>query len=236
MKRFLTGMGLICVLFVAAPAAAEHLELGIAAGPTFMHDESYEAFSSDTMTLGTYGLDIRSELGSVKGVEFVLFVGYRFGMNQGTIDHMLDTELYSHDFRLGLRVRKDLISWLGIFVEAHGGVLLGFMNASLSGAWNGNTTLGTQDTYEDMAATWTAGGRLGVETHFSRPWLASHNIKRFCFGGEISVGYDAHGDLDFDPTLSGGGDNAIDTETLGSWGGLNPSGITLQIAGSFYFF
>ena len=43
-------------------------------------------------------------------------------------------------------------------------------------------------------------------------------------------------DLDFDPTHSGGNDNAIATETLGNWGGLNISGVPLQIAGSRYFF
>ena len=42
--------------------------------------------------------------------------------------------------------------------------------------------------------------------------------------------------LDFDPTHSGGNDNAIETQTLGSRGGLDISGVPLQIAGSLYFF
>jgi hypothetical protein len=100
----------------------------------------------------------------------------------------------------------------------------------------GSSGLGLQNTYDDRQLTWSAGGLLGLETHFSRAWLKSRNVNRFCFGGEIGVGYMAHGDLTFDPALSGGGDNAIPTETLGNWGGVNTSAVTLQFAGSLYFF
>ncbi len=222
------------ILFTRA-ASAEHLELALAAGPNFVMDKNYEAFSTGNLVLGTLGADIRTQVGSASGVEFAPFLSYRYGPDSGTMYNALDTELSTHDFRLGLRVRKDLVSWLAVFAEAYGGVLLGEMNATLSNQLRENASLGLQDTYNARDVTWSAGGQLGLETHFSRAWLKSKHINRFCFGGEIGVGYAAHGDLEFDPTLSGGGDNAIPTETLGTWGSINTSGVSLQIAGSLYF-
>lgn len=238
MKRCFTWTSFVSVFLLAASASAEHLEIGLAATPTFILDESYEALSSDEhLAIGTFGVDIRSQLADVRGFQFALFLGYRFGSDTGTMYNALDTEFFSHDFRLGLRVRKDIISWLGIFAEAYGGVLLGYMNGTLNTAsYYLDNNLGLQDTYEDHHPTWSAGGQIGLEMHFSRAWLASKNIKRFCFGGELGVGYSAHGDLEFDPTLSGGGGSAVETQSLGKWGSVNTSGITFQIAGSVYFF
>lgn len=235
MKRVYIVMGLLAGMLISGSVSAERLELGLAAGPNFVMDKNFEAFSSDNLILGTFGADVRTQVGSVSGFQFAPLFGYRFGTDSGTMYNVLDTRLLTHDFRLGLRVRKDIISWLTVFIEAHGGLLLGYMHGDLL-----NTTsyddLGLQNTYDDKQVTWSAGGQIGLETHFSRAWLKSKDINRFCFGGEIGVGYSAHGDLKFDPTLSGGGDNAIETETLGAWGGVNTSGVSLQIAGSLYFF
>jgi hypothetical protein len=249
MKRYFIMTAVIPLLLISGPASAEHLELGLAAGPTVVMDKNYEAFSHDNLVQGTLGLDIRSQIGSVGGFEFVPFLGYRFGHDDGDMYNQLNTELFSHDLRLGLRVRKDVISWLDLFVEAFGGVLIGRMNGTLSTSMDtapalsyydgppsaSSDLLGMQDTYQDQRVTWSAGGQIGLEMHFSRAWLKARKVNRFCFGGEIAAGYTAHGDLKFNPALSGGDDNSIDTQSAGAWGGVNTSGVTVQIAGSLYF-
>jgi hypothetical protein len=234
MKRHIMLTMIFSVLLISNQAVAEHIELGLAAGPMIVMDKNYEAFSSDNLVMGTFGVDLRSQVGSVGGFEFAPFVGYRFGHDEGDMYYSLDTELFSHDVRLGLRVRKDIISWLDLFVEGFGGVLIGRMYGTLNNTERSDM-LGMQDSYEDQRVTWTAGGQLGMEMHFSRQWLKSRNVNRFCFGGEIAAGYTAHGDLEFNPTLTGGDGNAIAAEPAGSWGGVNTSGVTVQIAGSLYF-
>ncbi len=243
-NRFILS-AIVPLLLVSGPVSAEHIELGMAAGPLMVMDKNFEAFSSDNLVLGTLGVDLRSEIGQVGGFAFVPFLGYRFGHDSGMMYNTLDTELYSHDLRLGLRVRKDVISWIDLFVEGFGGVLIGRMYGSLYGSdisYDGyyrpssnSEYLGLQDSYKDQRVTWSAGGLLGVEMHMSRQWLKSRNVNHFCFGGEIAAGYTAHGDLEFNPKLSGGDGNSIDTESAGSWGGVNTSGVIVQIAGSLYF-
>ncbi len=241
MKRLILITCTTVTFLLSFNAAAEKLEIGLAATPLIVRDKNYEAFSEHNLIQGRFGTDLRTQVGSAKGFQFALFLGYRFGKDSGTMYDDMVTDLMSHDINLGLRVRKAVIPWMSLFGDIYAGTLIGKMNAEIQG-WMidsysyTSSHLGMQNTYTDTKATWAVGGRIGLEMHFSRQWLASRNVKRFCFGGEMAVGYAGYGDLEFDPSISGGDSNSIRIVSAGSWGGVNLSGASFQIAGSLYFF
>jgi hypothetical protein len=246
MKRALTAIGFTAACLVGTAASAERLEVALSVAPAWVSDEHYEAFSADNLMSGRFGLDLRTEVANLSGFKLIPLFNYRFFRDGGFIYDELDTSLKTHDFALGLRVRKGVLTWMALFAEVTGGVLLASMDASLS---YGDDYGGDIDyesdyesdvepllDYEDRALTWSVGALLGAEFTLSRTWLRSRGITRFCFGGEIAGGYIRRGDLSFDPTLESGGDNALGADTVGPWGEVNLSGGVFQIAVDFYFF
>jgi hypothetical protein len=234
--RWIIAFSVVCSL--SAAARAERLELGVAMTPTWILDDHYEAFSADDRLAARFGLDLRTEVASVKGFHFVPFLGYRFAYDSGYVYNALDTALKSHDFALGLRVRKGIFSWMAPFAEVAGGVLYAAMDAELEDSSPGmyGSDLEPLVDYEDRAVTWSVAALLGVEFTMSRDHLEKRGITRFCFGGEIAGGYIWRGDLSFDPTLEGGDDNAIPGDTVGAWGAVDASGGMAQMAFNLYFF
>ena len=236
MNRMPVLMILAAVMTLSVGARAERVEVGLAATPTWLFDSGYAAFSEGDLFVGRLGVDIRSQVGTVGGFQFAPLLGYRFGKDSGFLTWDIDTYLYTHDVYAGLRVRRELISWLSLFVEIDAGAMIAVMDADMyvggdDPAYSGEP----KDAYSDTGATWNVSALFGVETHLSRRWLESRGNDWFCFGGEIAVGYARRGDISFDPSLNGGSDNAISSETLGEWGDVNLSGLIVQFAASLYF-
>ncbi len=236
MKRFHLVLLAAMISSAAAAAHAERLELGLAMTSTWIHDESYEAFSTNNFHTGRFGADIRTEVANLKGFRIIPFLGYRFAFDTGNPYWSLDTTLKSHDFMLGLRVRKGIFSWMAAFAELQGGALLYTMDAELESPGIYFSDLAPLYRYADRSVTWSVGALLGLEFTMSRTRLRRRGITRFCFGGEVAGGYIRRGDISFNPSLRGGGANAIVGETVGDWGTLNPSGGMMQFAFNFYFF
>jgi hypothetical protein len=245
MKRALTTIGFTVACLMGTAASAEQLELALSVTPTWISDEHYEAFSADNLMSGRFGLDLRTEVANLSGFKLIPLFNYRFSRDGGLIYDELDTSLKTHDFALGLRVRKGVVTWMALFAEVTGGVLLASMDASLSYGYDNGDIDYKSDVesdveplldYEDRALTWSVGALLGAELTLSRTWLRSRGITRFCFGGEIAGGYIRRGALSFDPTLESGGDNALSAGTVGPWGEVNLSGGVFQLAVDFYFF
>jgi hypothetical protein len=234
MKRIVAVMVCVGLTGLAAAASAERLEIGLVGSPMWLQDEHYEAFSTDELFISRFGLDIRSEVGALAGFSFVPLLGYRFASDEGLIFWDIDTELTMHDIFAGLRVRRELLSWLGVFLQIDAGALVTGMNAQMT-TNEFPYSLGSRDSYEDRQVTWSAGAHIGLETYISRRWLESKGVDWFCFGGELSFGYVRRGDLTFDPDLEGGDDNALFAETLGDWGEVNLSGLVLQLGAVIYF-
>ncbi len=240
MRRYIyTFFAALLIILVAGSAGAERLEAGLSLDPSWVHNDRFKEFSDNEAFIFQSGLDLRSEVGDVKGFKFLPLIGYRYERVSGTVGWFLDTELQLHDFFLGLRVRKGLLSWLAVFAEAKGGVLLASLDGWLEpqyGGYSGWDSLESRDNYTDRAVTWSAGIAAGLEAYISRSWLRSRGIRRFTFGGEMAFGYLRRGDLTIDPLLEPGGEDAIGGETLGGWGELNASVMVLHFALSFYFF
>jgi hypothetical protein len=239
MKQLVAFVVLSAVNLLSVSARSERLEFGIAASPTWLYDSSYEAFSEKDMYVTRFGVDIRSEVADLSGFAFAPLVGYRFGRDMGYITWDIDTYLRTHDVFAGLRVKRELIPWLSVFAEIEAGAVIAVMDAAMNTDRNINMysaeDLNPSDEYEETKTTWSVGALVGLETHLSRRRLAARGNSWFCFGGEIAVGYLRRGDLTFDPSLRGGGDNAIAAETLGKWGDVNLSGLVLQVGASLYF-
>lgn len=237
MKSLLSIYAFLLVGLLAASAAAERLELGLAMTSNWMTDEHYEAFSEDNLYAGRFGLDVRVEVANLSGFKIIPLLGYRYSHDSGDMFWSLSTDLNSHDFNLGVRVRKGLFPWMALFAEVTGGVLVAAMTGELQdeSSYGYSSTVEPLHQYEDRAVTWAVGAMAGVEFTMSRSRLRRRGISHFCFGGEISGGYVRRGDLSFEPTLGGGDAFAIDSTSVGSWGAFNLSGGVAQLAFNFYF-
>jgi hypothetical protein len=234
----LSTLTVIIMGLAGTEVAAEPLEIGLALTPTVMQDESFEAFSSDYLRAARVGIDIRAEVADPGGFKIIPFVGYRIASSDGQPYDILKTELLTHDFMIGLRIRKGILPWMSAFAEVSGGLLLGVMSTS-PGESGGEMNFGgpvDRTDYTDNQSTWSVGGIAGLEFHLAKTWLRSRGIKRFTFGGELAGGYVRRGDLEFDPELEKGEDNSLAMNTMGSWGEVNLSGWMIQIGLSFKFF
>ncbi|MCP4679430.1 MAG: hypothetical protein GY854_28865 [Deltaproteobacteria bacterium] len=236
MKRSILMTIFAATLFLANPALAERLELGFALTPTVMQDVGYEAFSSSDLRALRLGIDIRSEVASLGGFKIIPLIGYRAAFDSGSPYNVIDTDLALHDLYGGLRVRKGITSWFGAFLEFSGGILF----ADLGGAQSEEDAfeygdLGARQSYDDLKYTWSAAGLAGLEFQLPKSWLRSRGVKWVGFGAELAGGYVRRGDIEFEPSIESGGDNAMDAETR-PWGQVNLSGWMIQVAASFRFF
>ncbi len=215
---------------MAAAASANTLELGAFFGPQMVHDTRYEAFSDNDLNTFAVGADLRAEVADFEGFKLLPVLGYRFFRDQGS-PFFMNTTFWGHDFNAGLRVRKGLLSWMGLFVEARGGL---FWGRVLGDAYVQGPVV--KALYRDDAATWTAGGAGGVEFRISPSYLRSRGIDKFNFGGELSAGYLRRGDLKLKPKLESGGENALETTDSSPWGRVNTSAAVIQMAFVVHFF
>ncbi len=234
MKRLCCFFSLVAALLLNLnSAAAEPLEVNMALTPTVLQDAAYEAFSEDDLSALRMGVDLRFEVANLDGFKLLPLLGWRIATDEGYPYQASNTELLLNDLFLGLRVRKGILSWLGVFVEAQGGLTWVDIEAKSDMEMHG--ALAQRQDYKDSQLTWAAGGHAGIELQIPKSWLRKRNVKKFNFGGELSAGYIRRGDIDFHPKLEQGPQNAIQANTQ-PWGNLNTSGWTIQIAANFRFF
>jgi len=166
----------------------------------------------------------------------VPFIGYRFGLDEGDPFHMIDTRIVTSDFLAGLRVRGWVLSWLGLFAEAHGGLFWVRLNGEVSDdSYLYEEGAGVRDKYQDDEFTWTAGGLAGLEVRISPRWLKSRGVTWFDFGAELGAGYIRRGAVAFKPELSGGDEHSLPVGQTADWGELNMSGWFVQLGLNFTF-
>ncbi len=236
MKRSMQWIVAIVLFIAAQPVLAERLEIGVALTPTVLQDTSYEAFSDNNLRNIRVGGDIRSEVVNLSGFRLVPLIGYRGALDKGEPYFIVNTELALHDLFAGLRVRKGILSWLLAFVEVNGGVLWAKMHGSpYDDDSIGYGDLGARQSYSDLRYTWSVGGLGGVELQLPKSWLRSRGVNKFGFAAEVAAGYVRRGDIEFEPSLESGDENAIVAETR-PWGQVNLSGWMIQVAASFRFF
>ena len=239
MTRTAIAITVAAALLVAAHAAAADvkIELGLGVTPTELQDTTYEAVSSDDLRLIRAGGDIRLDTGSVGGIHFVPFIGYRFGYDEGYPLYVLDTRIMANDFLAGLRVRGWLLSWFGLFAEVQGGLLWVRFDAEVSddGGYMYDDLAGVRDTYHDDEVTWSVGGLLGAEVRISPRWLKQRGITWFDFGAELGAGYLRHGAVAFKPELGGGDEHSLPVGQTADWGEVNLSGWFIQLGVTFTF-
>ena len=235
MKRLVLALLIIgSMASVTASARAERLEVGLAFTPTVFQDAGYEAFSEDNLSALRLGADIRAQVAEIAGFRFVPFVGYRFSTDGGNPYYIVDTEFNTHDIAVGLRVHKGLLSWLAVFAEVSGGLVVAQLDAFGHG-YDYSGEIDARTDYTDRQVTWMAQGLAGAELRLPKTWLRSRGVERFGFGVELAAGYTGRGDMTFDPALESGDDNAIETVDH-SWGSVNLSGWMIQVGASFKFF
>ncbi len=233
MKRLFLFITLVAALYLNSnSAAAEPLEINFAMTPTMLQDSAYEAFSDDLSHLRV-GVDIRFEVANIDGFKLLPLIGWRIATDSGYPYQVLDTELLLNDLFIGLRIRKGILPWLGVFLEAQGG--LAWVDIQAQTGMYENGPLALRQDYEDNHLTWAAGGHAGLDLQIPKSWLRKRNVHKFGFAGELSAGYLRKGSIDVDPKLESGPDNAI-TATSQPWGNVNLSGWTIQFAISFRFF
>jgi hypothetical protein len=239
MKRLLATVSLCAMLIsgIAPANADQRLELSLALTPTFASDERYEAFSEDDLSLFRVGADVRFLVANIGGFKFIPFLSYRYARDGGEPFYIIDTDLDTHDFAAGLRVSKNLLSFLGVFAEASGGVLLADMSGSLLDRYVGNyyDYDGSPQDYNDRQWTWMAQGLAGLEFSIPEKWLKSRGVNKFGFGVELAFGYTGRGKVDFEPKLEEASEYQIETRTT-PWGKVSLSGWTTQVAATFKFF
>ncbi len=155
----------LALLAVSPGALADtHMEIGLAATPTVVQDPALEAFSEKDLRMGRFGVDIRLEVASFwRDIHLLPFIGYRGAMDEGYPFGMIETGLNTHDFFGGFRFRGWFQPWLGVFLEASGGLLL----ARMTGDIRIDEGIGARSRYEDDQLTWSAGGLVGMEFRLS---------------------------------------------------------------------
>lgn len=227
------------IALAAVTAGADvHLEVGLQVTPTELQDPGFEAVSSDDLSLLRAGGDVRLEAGSVGGVHFLPLIGYRFGIDEGNPYYVMDTRIVTSDFLAGLRVRGWLLSWLGLFAEAHGGLFWVRLRADVDNSYDDyayDAASGARNEYLDDQVTWTVGGLGGLEVRISPRWLEQRDITRFDFGAELGAGYIRRGALEFEPELQGGDEHSLAVGQTANWGDLNLSGWFVQVGITFSF-
>lgn len=222
---FLSAMCLLC----ASPTAAKpHIELGLNITTTTVLDNRYEFFSSDYLVQDTYGFDVRVEVLEIKKILHLLpIISYRYGSSYGSpmlVGDYMDTILESHDLEVGLRMRGWLLPWLGAFAQLHTGVT----HLNMSGELSNSDNPGMRTTYECTKNKWNIGGLAGVEFRISPKVLKRANINRFNFGGEIGVGFLKRAKTNFNPELTGGDENSLDSVQTVDFGHIDFSGVVFQ--------
>ena len=229
----MTIIGLALLAFSPGAQADTHLEIGLAATPTVVQDPAREAFSETNLSMGRFGGDIRLEVASFwKNIHLLPFIGYRGAKDEGYPFGMIETSLKTHDFLAGFRFRGWFQPWLGVFLEASGGLLLAHMTGDI---WIDEGT-GERSRYKDDQMTWSAGGLAGMEFRLSPAMLTRRGVTKFNFGGEIGAGYTRRGDIEFSPELTGGDEHSLPVESTAEWGEINLSGWVIQIGLTFSFF
>jgi len=224
------------MLAVSAAAADLKLELGLEFTPTNLQDTGYEAVSSDDLSVYRAGGDIRLDTGSLGGIHLVPFIGYRFGYDEGEPYYELDTQIMTSDFLAGLRVRGWVLSWLGLFAEAHGGLFWVRLDGEIiDDSYLYGETAGARDRYQDDQLTWSAGGLAGVEVRISPRWLESRGVTWFDFGAELGAGYIRRGAVAFKPDLQGGDEHSLPVGQTAEWGEIDMSGWFVQLGLTFTF-
>ena len=235
MRSLMGAAAALAVIICVSPSlrADPHLEVGFAASPVIIQDGGFEAFSEDLLRADRFGVDVRVEVATFwKNVHLLPLVGYRFALNEGRVYDMMDTRLATNDFFAGLRLRGWFQPWLGVFVQATGGVSLLRMGAEIDDV----SGVGARSEYEDDAVTWSAEGLLGLELRLSPAMLTRRGVERFNFGGELSFGYVRKGAVGFEPDPTGGDDYSLPVEGTADWGELNTSGWVIQVGLTFSFF
>lgn len=229
----MTMIGLALLAVSPRVQADTHMEIGVAATPTVVQDPALEAYSETDLRMGRFGGDIRLEVASFwRDIHLLPFIGYRGALDEGYPFGMIETGLKTHDFFAGFRLRGWFQPWLGVFVEASGGLLLARMTGDISI----DEGTGARSRYEDDQLTWSAGGLLGMELRLSPAMLTRRGVTKFNFGGEIGAGYVRRGDIEFSPELSGGDEHSLPVESTADWGDINLSGWVVQIGLTFSFF
>lgn len=231
MTRFTTPAAataaLLALCLAPGPARAgadgPHLELAAAATPTFVQDPGYEAFSETDLRSERFGADLRVQALAFENLRLLPFLSYRGVGDEGSPYDVMDTRLGAHDFLAGLRLRAWFLSWLGAFVQVEGGFAYERFRAELNDGWGAHE-------YEDDGFTWCAGGLLGVELRLPPKLFEKQGVDWLGFGVEVGGGYLRHGEIDVDPALEGGDENALPVADTAALGSLNLSGWTVQIA------
>jgi hypothetical protein len=220
----------LALLAMTGPAGAGQLELALGLNPTMIQDPAYEAFSDTELSVARAGLDLRYEVADFgRGLRLAVLIGYRYARDEGNPLDVLDTQLQTHDFLAGLRLRAWVASWAGLFAELQGGLLWADLTAEISESywW---AEAGARDRYQDDRLTWQAGGLAGVELRISPAFLERRHVRRMGFGAEIGAGYLRRGELEFSPSLEGGDDLSLPRADPVSWGSVDLSGWFVQLA------
>ncbi|MDJ0763260.1 MAG: hypothetical protein QNJ97_09755 [Myxococcota bacterium] len=235
-RRLIVLIALGALVFIQRNAEAQRLEALLAVTPTVLQDDTYEAFSVDNTVALRFGADLRLKLATRGGFDILPLIGYRFAIDEGEPYGILETELLTHDFQAGLRIRRDLVSWLAVFVQASGGLLM----ANLAGRVQNNDAYlldqsSDRSKYTDRGLTWEAEGSAGLEVRIFQACLNIPGFKRLGFGAELSGGYLRRGNLEFSPELQDQGELALPLVAGPSWGHINLSGWFVQAGASLKF-
>jgi hypothetical protein len=231
MRRALFATILLAAIAAASAASARvdgvHLEVAAGVTPTFVHDPGYEALSRDDLRAERFGGDLRVEVAKFGHFRLAPYLSYRGAIDEGEPYGVVDTRLDAHDFAAGLRLRTWFLSWLGAFLQAEGGITYARVGGELIGMEGVGPGVPTE--YSDKAATWLAGGMLGVELRLPPAVFKRRNVDWLGFGLEIGGGYLRRGEIDVAPTLAGGDENSLATAGTEGWGSVNLSGWTVQV-------
>jgi hypothetical protein len=231
MRRAVFAILLAAALTATSSAFARtdgtHLEVAAGVTPTFVQDPAYEAFSKDDLRAERMGGDLRLEVAKLGHFRLVPYVAYRGAWDDGSPYGVVDTRFAAHDFAGGLRLRTWFLSWLGAFAQVEGGVTYVRMDGDLNGMDAAGP--GARTEYSDKAATWLAGGLLGVELRLPPALFKRHGVDWLDFGVELGGGYLRRGEIDLQPSLGGGDDNSLPVEDTADWGKVNLSGWTFQV-------
>jgi len=229
----LVSLSTCIFLFANSSFANTHLELGLTANTVIVHDEAYEAFSPDKLTMNRYGLDLRVEVFEfAKRFHLLPVIGYRFSQDTGNPYNIIDTKIQTHDFDAGIRLRAWITPWLGGFAQVTGGLMLTQMTGTIES--DGQTSMKTE--YSDSQTSWALSGLLGAEVRFSPLLLEKIEIRKFNLGAEISAGYVRRGNVKFSPTVDGGDKHSLDIVQTADLGSLNLSGWVIQFGITLSFF
>lgn len=223
MKHHITALVLTAVLGATVEAQAQRIEVSATLSPVFTGDPGMQAFDTSDPLQPRIGADLRVNVLRFAGFDLLPLLAYRFSATEGSLGS-IDTRLELHDLAAGLRLQRELASFLSFFAEATAGLVIANMQATVWDAMSLRTKA------RDTERSWEAGGGIGLVVGPSRAYLERRGMKRFSFGGELSGGYQARGDLSFSPRLQDADENGLDTGPSTSWGAVDASGWYAQMA------